>query len=86
MAERKFVCLFVRRFDAVPPLPKELTATRELSRVLPRRTVDRHGRPNSIIHFLVYSLTIVVHLASFLLAIVSKNVHFSHHCVSRVSS
>ena len=33
----------------------------------------------------VYSLTIVVHLGSFLLAIVSKNVHFSHYFVSRVS-
>ena len=32
----------------------------------------------------VYSLTIVVHLGSFLLAIVSKNVHFSHYFVSRV--
>ena len=27
----------------------------------------------------------MVHLGSFLLAIVSKNVHFSHYCVSRVS-
>jgi len=27
----------------------------------------------------------VVHLGSFLLAIVSKNAHFSHYCVSRVS-
>ena len=35
---------------------------------------------------LVYSFTIVVHLGSFLLAIVSKNVHFSHYCVSRVGS
>ena len=34
---------------------------------------------------LVFSFTIVVHLGSFLLAIVSKNVHFSHYFVSRVS-
>ena len=27
----------------------------------------------------------MVHLGSFLLAIVSKNAHFSHYCVSRVS-
>ena len=42
-------------------------------------------RPNSNIDFLVYSLTIVVHLDVFLLAIVNKKVSLFSFGVSRVS-
>ena len=60
-----------------------MLATQEVSRVraepvqLAVYTVDRHGRQESNIDFLVYSSTIVVHLDVFLLAIVNKKVHFS---------
>ena len=50
-----------------------MLATQEVSQYgLSPYTVDRHGRQESNIDFLVYSLTIVVHLDVFLLAIVNK--------------
>ena len=67
---------------------KELSRRPATAKRFPERVLrpPPSRRPNSNIDFLVYSLTIVVHLDVFLLAIVNKKSSLFSFGVSRVSS
>ena len=69
-------------------LQRAFPATSDRKERFPERVLrpPPSRRPNSNIDFLVYSLTIVVHLDVFLLAILNKKMYtFLIYCVSRVS-